>query len=351
MPKKKRARIADIARLAGVSTATVDRVLNHRHGASRKAIALVNDARQRLADGTDPASPADGVYDVILPRNAGLSTEYLVAAFRFHAARRGVTLRCSFVERLNPQDLSDALHRCGRDGSRGIAFQALEDPTVRNAVSHVAGLGIPLLTVVSGLSGMGLGYVGLDNRAAGRTAGYLMGLLCMGKGTVAVLWGGHLYRGHDEREFGFRSIVRTDFPEMGIIEVTCTQDDAEEADQRLSELLGKEPDLAGVYSVGGGIVGAVRALDRDRRAGSRVVVGHNLTARTRDFLLERRMDIVIHQDMTSVAQKAMDYLLSSPMKQRGLTGGVAVQVITRENLSDQLDIEALRDFLDDGNGA
>lgn len=345
-----RHRIRDIAQIAGVSSATVDRVLNGRPTASKKSIALVKDALLRLADGADPASSATGVYDVILPRQAGLSTEYLVAAFRYHAARRGVNLRCSYVERLNPQNLADELLRRGREGSLGIAFQALEDPTVTNAVARVSALGIPLLTVVSGLAGMGLGYVGLDNRAAGRTAGYLMGSLCKGSGTVAVLWGGHLYRGHDEREFGFRSILRTDFPNMEVIDVTCTQDDAQEADQRLSLLLGTKPGLAGVYCVGGGIMGAVEALGRDRRTDSRVVVGHNLTANTRDFLLQRRMDIVIHQDMITVARKALDYLLSSPTRQRDLAGGVAAQVITRENLSDQLNIEALREFLDDSSG-
>jgi LacI family transcriptional regulator len=249
------------------------------------------------------------------------------------------------VERLNAQSLSAELRRCGDQGTRGIAFQALEDPLARETASHLTATGTRLFTVVSDLPGIGQGYIGLDTRAAGRTAGYLMGLLCKGSGTVAVIWGGHLYRAHEERESGARSLLRTNYPNIEILDVNCTRDDAEEADGRLTALLSKERTLTGVYCVGAGIIGAVGALERTSHDVRPVVVGHNLTMNTRDFLLRRQMDVIIHQDMTAIAEKALDYLVTPPEKLSNLTGEVPIQIITRENLSNQLNLEPLREYL------
>lgn len=341
-----RPRIQDIVRVSGLSAATVDRVLNNRPGTSARAIERVGAAALKLSLGTgDPVPSSDGIFDVILPREAGLSTEYLAAAFRYHAARHGVRLRVHYVERLNPGELALNLENCARNGSNGIAFQALEDPVVREAVTRISAQRIPLMTVVSGLAGLGLGYVGLDNRAAGRTAGYFMGHLCRSAGAVAVIWGGHLYRGHDEREIGFRSILRTEFPDMEIVDVTCTQDNADEAYARLSDVLKGRGSLAGVYCVGAGIVGAVRALREQHAERKCAIVCHNLTANTREFLLNREVEVIIHQDMPQIADLAINSLMTYDPKIRRSPFEIPIQVITRENMGHQLNVESIKAFL------
>ena len=61
--------------------------------------------------------------------------------------------------------------------------------------------GVPVTTLVSGLAANGnIRHVGIDNRAAGRTAAYLIGRFIAGTGKVAVLWSGSLSRAHEERE-------------------------------------------------------------------------------------------------------------------------------------------------------
>ena len=51
-----RATLTDVAREAGVSLATVDRVLNKRPGVHARTVSLVNDAVQRLSYRPDPAA-------------------------------------------------------------------------------------------------------------------------------------------------------------------------------------------------------------------------------------------------------------------------------------------------------
>ncbi len=91
-----------------------------------------------------------------------------------HLTPFNVKCRTELFESFNPQQLAASLLQQGKR-SEGIAFMALEHPAVREAVSELAGKGVPTITLISDLSGsQRAGYVGLDNRAAGRTAGYLV---------------------------------------------------------------------------------------------------------------------------------------------------------------------------------
>jgi len=334
--------IQSIAQLAGVSTATVDRVLNNRGGVSEKTVSRVAAAAEEL-NRNGPAS--DAVYDVILPRDSGFSTKYLGAAFQYHAAKRGVRLRHTLVERLHPQSLAAELYRCEREGSHGVAFQALEDPIVREAAASLSNRKIPIATVCSDLPGMGFGYVGLDNRAAGRAAGYMMGLLCGGKGPVAIIWGGNLYRSHEEREAGARSFLRAEYPNIEIVDIEYNHNDLE-ANKRFLSLLTKERTFSGIYCVGGEIIDAVKALDSRRQSAPIVVVGHNLTENTTNFLMRRQVDAIIHQDMLAIAGKSLDFMLAGYGRIRVPSAEIPIEIITRENLSHHLELDQIRPFVE-----
>jgi LacI family transcriptional regulator len=172
--------------------------------------------------------------------------------------------------------------------------------------------------------------VGIDNRAAGRTSGMLMGRFCRGPGKLAVVWGGQLYRSHEERETGFRAVLRHEHPELEIFEVVDGNDDAEINFARFSEVIERHPDLLGVYCVGGGQKGVAAALEAAGVAQSIVMIGHNFNDETKPFLLSGTIDAVIHQDMTRIANAAIDCLLAQKPLPPG--AGIPVEIVTRENL-------------------
>lgn len=65
-----------------------------------------------------------------------------------------------------------------------------------------------------------VGYIGIDNRAAGRLGGYILGRF-LGRSTEgkSALFAGSLsYRGHEEREMGFRRVIAEEFPRLSIVE-------------------------------------------------------------------------------------------------------------------------------------
>ena len=272
MRRRRPSRIIDIAQAAGVGTATVDRVLNGRTGVTPATAERVRHAMNMLSkEGGD--APTTGRnpgfrFDVILPGHAGPSTDHLAQALQAAGEARGASVTCAFVEKMNPRALADALTAIVRRGSAGIAFQALDHPLVREAVVRLAEQDIPALALMSDLGGSGVfGFVGADNRAAGRTAGFLMGRFASAPGKVAVLWGGQMYRSHEEREIGFRTVVRSEFPHLTVLDLMSGRDDSDGNFREVRAVLAAHDDLVGIYSVGGGnrgyIQGPVKRVDGD----------------------------------------------------------------------------------------
>jgi LacI family transcriptional regulator len=331
---ERRPKVATVAARAGVSSATVDRVINRRGGVHQKTVARVEEAIREIVGGGPAnriAPRARGRFDIFLPANSGRSTEVLAEALTATCATQGVDVEIVAVERINPAALADRLLAVARRGSAGVAFQGVDHPIVRDAMLELTRANIPIVTLCSDVAGVDrLAYVGVDNRAAGRTSGMLMGRFCHGPGKLAVVWGGSLYRSHEEREIGFRAVLRHEYPELHILEMVNGDDDAELNFTRFSEVIARHPDLRGVYCVGGGQKGVAAALEAAGVAQSIVMIGHNFNEETKPFLLAGTIDAVIHQDMTRIANAAMDCLLGS--KPLPANAGIPVEIITRENM-------------------
>jgi LacI family transcriptional regulator len=326
-------KIADIATLAGVSTATVDRVMNRRGGVRKHTVAKVEDAIRLWESGEArelPRQRRSGVFDLILPAKAGASTDFLGDRMAAFSQTIGMELRSEFVERMNPFALAEVLRdRAGR-GTAGVAFQALDHQAVREAVNLLTAQNVPVVTLCSDIGGVERqAYVGMDNRAAGRTAGYLTGRFCRQPGKVAVIWGGQLYRCHEEREFGFRGIIRSEFPDFEVLDLITGNDDPEQSYREVLRVARSQSDLVGAYCVGAGMEGVVQALSEAGKSGRCVTIGHNLCPLTRAYLIDGRADVIIHQNMTRIAKASLRCLYDG----RTVTDGeIPIEVITRENI-------------------
>jgi LacI family transcriptional regulator len=338
--KKTKARIIDIALEAGVSTATVDRVLNKRHGVRPVTVERVWAAAARL-DASPTAAPrrprgrGELRFDFILPAGAGPSIDDNLHQAAERAGRRlGAAIRFQHFERSQPATLAEAIARCGRETSSGVAVMALEHPLVREAVERLAQMGVPVVALLSDLSSSRrVGYAGIDNRAAGRTAGYLLGRFLGGRsGKVAILAGNPLYRSHEEREMGFRSVLRADFRELEVLDPVVGHDAPEANRQHVLALLARHDDLIGIYSIGSGNRGVVQALQERGKAGEVTFIAHNLTALSRQYLLEGAADAIIHQDMVRIAERALAMLLAHHGSPAPETGLLPVEIVVRENI-------------------
>lgn len=335
-----RATLIDIAKEAGVSSATVDRVLNERAGVKQRTREIVFEAARNLGylpgHEKQNIAPADHIkLDFILPAGTNtFITNLRDQIVRQSALKAELDVRIHCVEGFNPETLAHALE--GLKGqSQGVGVIALDHPSVREAMRSLAQSGMPIVTIASDISHVPrIGYIGIDNRAAGRLGGYILGrFLNNTSGNKIALFAGSLsYRGHEEREMGFRRVLSEEFPHLSIVELNEIEDSREKAYTETMALLKRHPDLAGIYNLGAGNQGIGQALTDSGKATSVIFIGHELTDSTKKFLLDGTMDAVIDQNPRVEAREALAALTSQIKQHPYESHPPRIQVIFRENI-------------------
>ncbi len=338
-----RSRIVDLAREAGVSTATVDRVLHGRSNvrtATAQRVLRAAAALQYLpeADLWRVLQPPPMQLAFLLPAGTNRYLRMLgdsVGAAAATLAPYNVRCRAYFIDSFDPLRVAAALRRHGAR-AQGLAFMALEHPRVREAVDELAERGVPVVTLISDLSpSRRVANVGLDNLAAGRTAATLIGrFLGPRRGPVAMIAGSLSYRGHEERETGFMGLMQAQFPHLQVVGVREGRDDAQTNYRQACALLRQYPDLVGLYNIGGGAEGVGRAL-QERGGGERAVfVAHGLTPDTRALLSDGTLDAVINQHPQTMILNAVR-IFTNLRDGRRPTAGVEpmrISIVLRENM-------------------
>lgn len=309
--------VHDIADKAGVSLATVDRVLNDRPGVRGVTRAKVEAAIAALGYVRDVAAAnlAKGrVYPLVFilpegdnPFMRGLEAEVRRAGR--HSAVERTRLSVTTVPAFDGAALARAIDAAVAEDVSGIAAVAVDAPEVSAAIARAHAAGIPFVTLVSDLAGSGRDhFVGVDNIAAGRTAGSLMGRFLGGRpGTVAVLAGSMRVRDHGERLEGFLAAMAAMPGNRTVLPVLEGQDDPDRVFPLIADCLASVPDLAGIYSLGAGNHGLVEALAAGGR-GDLCVIVHELTPETRAALQGGMVDAVLNQDAGHEVRSAIRVL-------------------------------------------
>jgi LacI family transcriptional regulator len=336
---RRKTSMADIAKAAGVSEATVDRVLNGRGSVSReKEMRVLEWARKLKIDRALGAVSARWLRIAVLmqrpvaPYYVHLKQGFELAQKTFEAQR--AICAVTYFESLEPACVVETIRRATQNAD-ALIIVAYEHPDITAALRDVS-LAMPVVTLASDLPDTGrLAYVGIDNRCAGRVAGELMGRFLGGAGgEVLVMTGMHDFLGHEERESGFRSVLRRRFPACDIVETVESREQCTMTERLTRDAFRRYPDLRGIYniSVGDeGIATALRALDRLR---STVLVGHELNEGSRRLLMEGALDAVLDQNPAGEAMRSVEIVLRHYHRDVGIAMSqqIPVTVLLRENL-------------------
>lgn len=310
--------VHDVAGEAGVSLATVDRVLNRRSGVRAETAARVNAAIFKLGYVRDISAAnlaKQRVYDLlfIVPEGSNsfmLGLENELGQAKLHAALDRTNLDIRKVKTFDANALAEALENIDTAQVSGVALVATESERVRKALARLRQAGIPVVTVVSDVSETYRDhYVGIDNIAAGRTAASLIGRFSGRRfGKVALVAGSMLVKDHAERRAAFAQAIGDAFPELECLPVLEGRDDAVVTRALLAELLERERDIVGLYSIGAGNRGVIDVLTS--KAGYReiTVVAHELTDHSKRALRDGIFDAVINQDAGHEVRSAIRLL-------------------------------------------
>ena len=337
-----RYKVREIAQQAGLSEATVDRVLHDRPGVRENTRAEVQQAITDL-DKQRTQLKLNGrkfLFDVVMQTPARFSTEFRSALEAELPMLSPAVVRCRFRRRETesvPRMVED-LTRIAAKGSHGVIVKAPDDPDVVATIDHLVEVGIPVVTYVTDVpDSKRSSYVGIDNRAAGATAAYLVdSWLADGDAAVLIVSTSNIFRNEGEREMGFRSTLRALGSERGtagrrVVEITDSEGLDETVELLVEHALAEHDRLEAVYSIGGGNTGAVRAFERLGRR-CRVFVGHDLDSDNRRLLRSGSVSAILHHDLRADARLACRIL----MQEGGGVGGVEgerspIQILTRFN--------------------
>lgn len=316
----RRPTIAAVAEAAGVSTATVDRVLNSRlpvkDGTAMRVIAAAErigyHAAALMRERVRERAPLHTLGFCLQKRSdpfyQAFAREVSAAAAR-HAPQPCVGV-VEFIDEIDPAAIAARLLAVG-ELCDAVAVVAVDHPHVTAAIEDLAARGKPVFTLLSDLSAPSrAGYVGVDPRQSGRTAAWAISRLARPAGELAevgVFVGSHRYLGQETCEIAFRSYLREHAPQFRVLETRVNLEDERLAYEAAQELLARHPALAGLYVAGGGVPGILRALREHPRHVATVCT--ELTAERRQALIDGVIDIVLGTPLQRIAATSVAMML------------------------------------------
>lgn len=310
--------IEDVAAAAGVSVATVDRVLNARAKVREETARKVSEAAAAIGYHAATAIrqrvmahiPEFHIGLVLQKERHAFYQEFatrVAEAARNDPARRWrVTVK--FSPGQSPGDFAETIASMAGK-VQAVAATGIDHHEVTSAVALLRGRGIPVFSLLSDFAqGLREAYLGTNNLKTGRTAGWLMHRTLPRRGKIAVFIGGHRFHGHDLREAGFRSYFREYATEVEFLDTLINLETRQLTYETTQEIMHRHPELAGIYCAGGGMEGAIAALSESGRSREIALLVHELTPESRQGLMQGSVSAVLG---TPLQQLAVEILSAS----------------------------------------
>ena len=338
-------RVRDVAEQAGLSEATVDRVLHGRPGVSARAVRAVEAAVLELERQQTQVrlSRRTLLLDVVVDAPRRFRDAVTEATEDALASARPATVRARFhtSEGATPTELARVVDGLGTGGRvcHGLVLKAPDDPVVVAAVDRARARGIPTVTLVTDLpTSARLAYVGLDNAAAGATAAYLVARLARGReGVVLVTLSHRAFLGEQERFSSFTARLAEEDPGREVVALADVHGDDDATERAAAAALRDGAVPAAVYSMGGGNGGVAQALSMARLTGV-PFVGHDLDADNLALLRGGVLTAVLHHDLRADLRAALTQVLRAHRLVPGAPASVpsAPQLVTPWNIPPRL---------------
>jgi len=306
--------IAEIAREAGLGTATIDRVLNGRNSVREVTRKKVLAAIDRLAGRTGPAAEPPARRIAFLA-DSGASFNATLEEAVEASCRARVDIACTFTgvttSRVEPPHFANLIERTA-ESVEGLIIVAREDLMINRAIRNVVSRRIPVVSLTTDLPTSGrAAYVGSDQTGAGATAAYLMGQVVGARPGKILMFYSAPYRCQEEREQGFRRVLRSEFAHLDVDERMNSNDDAGLAYRNVVRYLEEHGAPAGIYNVASGNIGIGRAVREFDLHGKLVFIGHELNANSRMLLETGVMTFAIGHDVRLEVDQAIDCLTAA----------------------------------------
>jgi len=313
--------IKEIAKLAGVSRGTVDRVLNNRGAVKQETAERVRSIADSLNYFPNRAGKTLAVWKKHLRFgyilfSGATSNPFFLDVVRGIESRAtelleyGVTVEIRSAQIDNPNLQVALIDELVNQGIDGLAITPINHPSVVARIRELTETGLPVVTVNSDIPDSGrLAYVGSDYFKSGCTAAGLMNLATGGAANVGIIIGNPLVDCHTERVAGFQQQIQASYPGIHIVGNAVNNDDDTESFAVTQALLQTHPEIDALLLAGAGVPGACRAVEDMGHLGKLKIISYDLPQTTRELVEQGVIAATITQQPFTQGAKPLDILL------------------------------------------
>ncbi len=336
---KQKAGLRAVAELAKTSSATVDRVLNGRGGVrpelEQRVLAAARDLK--LDRNLDLIPKQHLRFAVVMNEPSRYLYARIEMALREYQLVRANDHFTCYFHFFPSQDANVIVSRLTplRRGYDGLLVVAHDHPLITETLQGLARR-MPIVTLLSDIAGSGrIAFAGADNRQAGRMVGDLLARFVGGRsGRLLAITRLQTYLAHDEREIGFRRVIRERYPQLTADHaIECNEGDDNDL-AKVEAYLKRQGPFVGIYSLSSWNTRILMSLHQRGLLEGLVSVAHGVSQNSRQMLLDGIVDLVVDHRPEENARAAVDALLAhhgrsqfvSPRNNHG------VELFTRENL-------------------
>jgi LacI family transcriptional regulator len=310
----KRPTLNDLALAAGVSIATVDRVINRRLPVSGDTAQRVVKAAEDI--GYHATSLLKRRIHEMPVRRFGFLLQKPDAFYKQLAHELAMATRSSqlvegkpiieYVDDVVPAIIAERLLQMAQK-SHAIAVVAMDHPVVNDAIAAVIAQGKPVFTLLSNINSDAVsGHFGADSRKCGRIAGWIISRLAKRTGKIGILVGSHRYLNQELSEISFRTYMREHAPEFQLLEPIINLDDERIAYEAVRDMVRDTDDLVAIYVSGGGQEGFIQALREFSVPGQFVAVCNESTPATRAALHDGVIDLTLGTPFAALSRLVVE---------------------------------------------
>lgn len=338
--------IREIARRAGVSRGTVDRVLHNRNGVNEETAMRIRAIAKEL--GFTPNLAGKALATRKQPLRIGCLLPSLGNPFfldvieGFKQAERdlsdfGVSVDILEVKSFEPSEHLWAIGELERKAYDALCLTTIDVEPVNEAITRLLSQGTTVVTVNTDISSADrLFYIGPDYYHQGTIAAGLLSLVGTAEQHMLVVTGSFNIKGHNERIQGFLKGLESLGISYRILGMVESLDDDNISYQRTMEKLSGETSINCVYLAAAGVLGACNAVrDAGRQKKIRILSYDDIPS-TRELVREGIITFTLCQEPYRQGYDAIQKLFYHLMNQQDPVNDTITKTIIkiRENVDD-----------------
>lgn len=341
-------RIKDIAKRAGVSVGTVDRVLHKRPNVSKAALEKVEKALDEMDYEPNVYASAlaynkDYMFVCIIPQHSSEAYwEEIEEGINAATKRRRdfhVSLTLLYYERFNPESFIAATAQCLDMHPDGVILVPAKMELTRDFAEQLTEQQVPFILLDSYLPDLKpLSFYGQDSFQSGYFAARMLMLLASNEKEIMLmkqLKDGHVgSKQQNNRETGFRHYMRDHYPRVGITEVNLPMGGTrDEFDALLDEFFSTHPHVHHCITFNSKAYLVGQYLLRTNRRQVQIM-GYDMVPKNAECVRQGSISFLIAQHGYMQGYSCIETLFQAIVLKKEVTpvNYMPIELLTKENI-------------------